>query len=800
MQIHCAILRLSIASSVILVAMRFPVVAQDITQTIRGVVTDNTTQRPISEASVYLNDTDPTIGTVTDEAGQFSIANVPVGRYVLKVSSVGYETFTIPDLLVGSGKESVLTISLTQSVQNLDEIVVTEKRESPETITPISSRTFSVEETRRYAATFFDPARLVTSFPGVVGTNDQSNQISVRGNSPNSLLWRLEGVDIVNPNHLSNAGTFSDRRVQSGGSQSILSTQVLDNSRFFSGAFPAQYGNSVGGVMDMRLRKGNDQQQEYTAQLGLIGLEFAAEGPFREDYRGSYLANYRYSTVGILTNVLGLDFGGERITFQDLSFNLSFPTKKAGEFTVFGVGGTGNNVFEALRDSAEWEEQEDRYDVTFTNDMAAVGLTHTLPLGKQSLLKSVVATSSLNSERFSNRVSDTYETIRVSEDNYRETRLSITSSLTRKFVGNHSLQGGLYFDNLYYQLSSSEGDGTETLPLLISGEGNGQLFRPYLDSKFTLASRWVLTTGLHYAYFTLNGSHSLEPRLSLRWNAVEEATRRQFVTASYGLHSQLQLPGVYFYGETLADGTTVNPNRDLGFTKSGQYTIGYDYILSESLRFHTEAYYQHLFNVPVSASPTSSFSALNLLDGLVREPLVNEGTGRNYGLETTAERSLSGNYYFLVSGSLYESKYTGSDGVERDTRFNGNYALSLTGGREFSWNKENKQRVIGINLRSAYIGGLRTTPIDETRSRTTQNTVFVDAQAFTQALPDYFKVDIRLSLRKDTPRYSSVWSLDLQNATNRQNVAYQYYDTVQGEAITKYQLGLIPILTYRIEF
>ena len=800
MQISRRNLFLLILSIVYLLTVQNPAAAQNITQTIRGTVKDNATQRALEGVSVYLKGTNPIIGTTTDETGNFLLENVPIGRYIVKASFVGYETFTIPDLLVSSGKESILNISLVQTAQNLDEVVVTDQRSTIETVVPISSRTFSVEETRRYAATFFDPARLATSFPGVVGVNDQANHISVRGNSPNSLLWRLEGVDVVNPNHLSNAGTFSDRRVPSGGSQSTLSAQVLDDSRFFSGAFPAQYGNAIGGVMDMYLRKGNNQQQEYTAQLGLIGLEFAAEGPFREGYEGSYLANYRYSTVGILTNILGLDFGGERITFQDLSFNLSFPTKKGGEFTVFGVGGTGSNVFEALRDSTRWEEQEDRFDVTFTNDMAAVGLTHTLPLGEQSLLKSVVATSSLSSERFSNRVSDTYKTTRVSEDNYRETRISVTSSFTHKFIGNHTLQGGFYFDNLYYQLSSLEGNSDENLRSLVSGEGSGQLFRPYLDGKLTLAPRWVLNAGLHFAYFTLNSSRSLEPRLSLRWSVAESNLHQQFVTVSYGLHSQLQLPGVYFYTETLADGTVIHPNRDLGFTKSNQYTIGYDYQFDESLRLHSEVYYQRLFNVPIGLSPTSSFSALNLLEGFVREPLANEGTGQNYGLEATVEKSLSDSYYFLVSGSLYESKYTGADGIERDTRYNGNYALSLTGGKEFIWNKKGKHRVVGINLRSVYIGGLRTTPINEPQSRIAQSTVFIDAQAFTEKLPDYFKVDLRLSLRKDTPRYSSVWSLDLQNVTNRQNVAYQYYDTVQGEVLTKYQLGLIPVLTYRIEF
>ena len=722
-----------------------------------------------------------------------------MGRYQMVVSSVGYETFTNPNLLLGSGKETVLSILLEQTAKNLNEVVITDRPSSVQVASPIGSRTFSVEETRRYAATFFDPARLVTSFPGVVGVNDQANHISVRGNSPNSLLWRLEGVDIVNPNHLSNAGTFGDRRVQSGGSQSILSAQVLDDSRFYSGTFPATFGNAVGGVLDMHLRQGNNRQREYTAQAGLIGLEFAAEGPFRDDYDGSYLVNYRYSTVGILTTGLGLDFGGEQISFQDLSFNLSFPMNKAGEFTVFGVGGSGSNVFEAVRDSAEWEAQEDRFDVTFANDMAAVGITHTLPLGSKSLLKSVVAASAVASKQRSDRISDGYESVRVLDDRYQENRVSVTSSITRKVRGNGTVQSGFYFDNLYYQLESTESSANTQTMSLTQGQGSSQLIRPYVDSKIPLSARLVANVGLHFAFFTLNGSYSLEPRLSLRWNSRAETAHPQHITLAYGRHSQLQPPGVYFSTGTSPGGNSLVANRELGFTKSDQFTAAYDYQWTGSLRLHTEVYYQRLFDVPVSAF-NNSYSVLNLLEGFVREPLVNQGTGRNYGGEASLEKSLSNSYYFLLSGSLYESKYTGSDGIERDTRFNGNYALSITGGKEFAWSKKGKRNVFGINLRSAYVGGLRVTPIDEVASVATQSTVFLEDRAFSEKLPDYFKVDARLSLRKDTPRYSSVWSIDLQNATNRRNVAYQYYDAVQGQVLTQYQLGLIPILTYRVEF
>ncbi|MDF9800956.1 hypothetical protein OKW21_006219 [Catalinimonas alkaloidigena] len=768
--------------------------AQSLTQTIRGQVVDAETRQPLPGAAVYLLDTDPLLGTTTDEEGKFILEDVPADRYLLQVSFVGYQSYINPELLVNAGKETVLEITLRESSRNLEEVVISGESIAPSpTIDRISSREFTVEETRRYAATFFDPARLATSFPGVIGTNDQANHISVRGNSPNSMLWRLEGIDIVNPNHLSNAGTFNDRRVQGGGSQSVLSAQMLDNSSFLTGAFSAPFGNSIGGVFDMKLRKGNNQRREYTAQLGLIGLEFAAEGPFKEGGEASYLANYRYSTVGLLTNVVGLDFGGEAITFQDLAFHLSLPTDNKGEFTVFGMGGLGKNVFEAPRDSADWESQEDRYDVTFTNDMGVIGMTHALPINAQTFWKTSLAISALSSDRYGDRLDQNYNVARLEEDNYQENRISLNTSLTRKLTHSQSLRGGFIFNNLHYDLLSRESPIGGTLQTLESGEGGGQLYQPYLQWTKNFKAPISFTAGLHAMYFTLSEAFALEPRATLEWDIREN----QSLSLAYGLHSQLQLPGIYF---SKVDGTAGNPNQDLGFTKAHHYVLSYHLRWNPSLSLRTEAYYQDLFNVPISQNPGSTFSALNVFEGFVTEELVNEGTGKNYGLEVTLDKSLAESYYLLLSSSLYESKYTAADGVERDTRFNGNYAFSLTGGKEYSWSSDDKQRVLGINLRSVYYGGLRATPIDVQASQEQQETVFIDSQAFANQLDDYFKVDFRLSLRTNKADHTSVWSLDLQNALNTQNVAFQYYDTIEGEVITKYQLGLIPVLTYRVEF
>jgi len=768
--------------------------AQELKQTIRGKVVDSESRQPLEGVSVYLLDTNPLKGATTDEDGKFVIQEVPIGRHILQTSLVGYQAFVQADLLLGTGKEVVLEIALQESAQELDEIIVSDNS-VPRlvNIDPASTREFTVDETRRYAATYFDPARLATSFPGVVGTNDQANHISVRGNSPNSILWRLEDVDIVNPNHLSNAGTFNDRRVQGGGSQSVLSAQMLGNSSLLSGAFPASFGNSIGGVFDMHLRKGNNQQNEYTVQAGLIGLEFAAEGPLKKGSEAAYLVNYRYSTVGLLTNVIGLDFGGEAITFQDLAFHLSLPGKNKGELSIFGMGGLGKNVFEAERDSSIWESQRDRYDVTFTNDMGVLGAFYALPISEQTFWKSTLAVSALSSDRLSDRIGENYSMQRIAEDEYQESRISFHTFLNRKFNHQQSLKAGLNFNHLNYKLQSREAGIGKSLQTLNSGEGGGQLYQPYLQWAKDFQVPLSLNIGVHATYFSLNDDFSIEPRASLQY----ELTNRQALSFSYGLHSQLQLPGVYF---STPQSTGNHPNKELGFTRSHHYVLSHHLQWSNTLSLRTEAYYQDLFDVPISQNEASSFSTLNLFDGFVDEVLVNEGSGKNYGLELALEKKLADDYYALLSSSLYEAKYTGADGIERDTRFNGNYAFSFTGGKEFSWSQDSKQRVLGINLRSVYLGGLRVTPINEEASREQQTTIFIESEAFSKQLSAYFKVDFRLSLTTNKAAYTSVWSLDLQNALNSQNVAFQYYDNLEGKVVTKYQLGLIPILTYRVEF
>lgn len=753
------------------------------TQNIRGRIADADSGRPLAGATLSL----PALerGTVTDSSGRYRLEDVPVGRYRLEVRHVGYGQVVLAEVLLESGKEAVLNIELRESALELEAVEVSASRSDTRVAHPLSVQTITVEETRRFPATFYDPARLAAAFAGVVNDNDQANGLVIRGNSPNGLSWRLEGVDIVNPNHTPNAGTFSDRVTQNGGGVNILSAQMLGTSHFYTGAFPAGYGNALSGVLDMRLRPGNNERHEQVFQAGLIGIDLAAEGPLFRQGGASYLANYRYSTVGLITS-LGVDFGDEQINFQDLSFNFTFPGRKGAKITFFGLGGLSENLFEAERDSSLWEFEKDRFDITFRSKMGALGASYALPLGERTLLHTTLAASAASSSRTGEALGADYTPRLLEEDKRTEARFAWHSWASHKLARGASLRLGLQLTRHEFDIFSAA-DVTDTL---VSGDGGGLLWQPYASWSGILSASFRMNAGLHYTYFSLSGSGALEPRLSVEWRLN---SRQQFSLA-YGLHSQLQPPQLYF-AYTGREGA-----EQLGFTRAHHAALSCRRELGRAGSLQAEAFYQYLFGVPVAANERNSFSALNLLEGMVAEVLANEGTGMNYGLELTLQRLFSQGFFYLFNGTYYESTYKGSDDIQRNTRFNGNYILNGAVGRE--WEKQKKEGRLaawGANLRITYLGGFRDTPIDVQASLEDGETVFIQEEAFSIRQPDFFRTDIRLYRRWNRRKFNSMLALDIQNLTNARNVAFSYYDILQMRIVKKYQLGIIPILTYRIE-
>lgn len=767
-----------------LCSLASPLVGQTYTETIRGTVVDNDTGMPLVGASVLLLDTDK--GTSTDSLGKFQLMDVSIGRYQLQISYLGYQTQIIAELLLESGKELVLELGLTEAFSIIDGVVVRAPRDDIQGIAP-TVKTLTVEETLRFPATFFDPARLAATFGGVVQNNDQANGISIRGQSPNNLLWRLEGVDIVNPNHTPNAGTFSDQTTANGGGVNILSAQLLGTSYFHTSAFPVSYGNALSGVMDMYLRAGNNKKHEFTAQAGLIGLELSSEGPLNDDTDASYLVNYRYSFVGLLS-LMGVPVGDEDISFQDISFNLVFPNKNGSRLTLFGMGGVSDNIFTAERDSSLWEENKDRFDIDYASRMGALGATYSHPIGSKGNWRTSLAVSALRSSRVS-EILDTNLALQPWEsDYYQQEKLSIHSYYQHKLSARTRLRSGMHLLQQSFDLNPPN----DTPSGRVDRAGGGWLYQPYINLQTVLAKPWKLNTGLQLAYFDFSQSISIEPRASLEWTPTP---KHQF-SFSYGLHSQLQQPELYF-----AITNNDQSNRNLDFSRAHHLVLAYDYKLTATTLLSGEIYYQRLFDIPIAANVLNSYSAINQQASALAFPLTNAGIGDNYGLEVSLQKFVTSGLYYLFNASIYESTYQGSDGIERDSRFNGNYIFNATLGKEWHWQgKKKKDRRLGINGRIAYLGGFRATPIDIEASVSSGTTIFQDELAFTEQQKDYFRTDLRIYYKTSKETSSNTWSLDIQNATNQQNVAFSYFDALLGEVIVKNQLTLIPILSYRVSF
>lgn len=770
-------------------------------QTIRGTVTDQQTLVPLVGARVILLDSAPIQGAITDENGEFRLPNVPVGRHSLRISYYGYEPAVASNLIVNSAQELVLDIGLAEQIVTADEVEIvaqTDKGGTQNELTSVSARTFSVEEAQRYAGSRNDPARMAQNFAGVSGVNDQRNDIIVRGNSPTGVLWRMEGIDIPNPNHFGALGT-------TGGPVSMLNNNNLSDADFMTSAFPAEYGNALAGVFDLGLRNGNNQQHEFMGQIGFNGVELGAEGPFSENSRASYLANYRYSLpaifgqLGVGQNAQTGGTGQAIPIFQDLTFKVNLPTRRAGRFVLFGVGGNSEINFV----NSEEDDQNGNLFADAEQDLynraasGVVGLSHTYLFDETTYGKlSLGASLTRSSVEIDTLTPVAREPVRWFADQNQQIRYTAHYQLNKKFNARNHLRVGALYDRYDVSLIDSLAQGDGSYRNLRDFSGQSSLLQAYAQWKHRFSERITFNGGLHSQYFLLNDSWALEPRLGLN---VQVAPRHR-LSLGAGLHSQLQPLQIYFLETPLPQEPlgTVLTNRDLGFTRSYQAVLGYDWSVSDFLRVKAEAYYQHLTNVPVEqrASPFSLLNAGADFAFPSVDSLVNEGTGRNYGLELTVEKFFSQGYYFLVTGSLFESLYTGSNGAERPTAFNGNFIANALGGKEFKLGKH----TLSFDAKVTYAGGRRYTPLDLTASRAAGIAVLDERDPYGEQFRPYFRADIKTTFRLNLKGVAQELSLDLQNVTNRQNAFNQSFDRATGEAVTNYQLGLFPVVQYRVLF
>jgi len=768
----------------------------DLTQVIRGTVVDKQTQTPLPGANIVLLDTDFSVGTTTNSEGEFSLRDVPVGRQGITVSFIGYYSYLVRDLIVNSAKEIVLYIEMEEKVEVTDEVKVVgnyRKDQAINKMASVSARTFTVEEAGRYAGSREDVARMAMNFAGVSGANDSRNDIIIRGNTPGGVLWRLEDVDIPNPNHFAASGT-------TGGPVGMLNNNTLRNSDFFTGAFPAEYANVFSGVFDLNMREGNNEKYEFLGQVGFNGFELGAEGPFKKGGKSSFLANYRYSTLEVF-DLLGISFGTAGIPrYQDLSFKMNFPVNK-GKITWFGLAGDGDiSMLDSEENTSDLFSGEGT-DIVNGSSLIASGISFSRFHNENMYSKFILSFVEQKGYTFIDRF-EPGESPKpyYKEDNF-EDKLTFKYIFNNRFNRRFSNRSGVTVDKYGYHLDAELWDKENWEPVLDNQKTviNGpDLYRAYSQLIYKFSDQFEIKPGLSFMYFGLNDKMSFEPRLGMNW----KTGHRTSLNFGYGKHSKVQTMVTYFFETLNDDGTVTLKNKNLDFTKARHWVMGFDALLSEQLRFKAETYYQYLYDVPVEKE-TSYFSMVNAGAewGLnTRNALVNEGEGWNYGIEFTLEKFFHKDYYFLTTFSLFDSKYTGSDQIKRNTAFNGNFVFNTLAGKEF---RINSRATLVFDGKLTWAGGKRYVPVDIEASRNSNNvfgTEYNEDLAYTKQFPNYFKMDVKIGFRMNGKKVSQLWEFYIENVTNHKNPLNQLYSSSKDEIETIYQLGFFPLFNYRIYF
>jgi hypothetical protein len=778
------------------------------TSVIRGTVRDQQSESPLIGATVQVlaPAEGATLGGTTDLEGNFVIKNVPTGRQALRVTYLGYETQTLPNILVNAGREVQLDIRMQESFNAVKEVVITAKTDKDKPVNEmaaISARQFNTEEVMRYSGGRGDVAKLVANFAGVAANNDARNDIIIRGNSPTGVLWRMEGIPIPNPNHFSTLGT-------TGGPVSALNPNMIANSDFLTSAFSAEYGNALAGVFDINLRTGNKDKYEFMAQVGAFtGMEANIEGPISRKNNSSFVAAYRHSFVE-LADAAGLNFGTSALPrYKDVTFNADFGNTKAGKFSLFGIGAMSSIDFLAADiDTTDFYANpgQNAYN---TSRFGVIGLKHNLLLNDHSYIRSVLS-ASYSGVTYNNEDVDELENGKPSqltdvEDNLSVFRLSTYyNNKINRFV---TLRTGILLQqqNLDTYVNTREGtpdldgDGRRDWWLQRDFDGNANVAEAYAQAQFRLTPTLTFQGGAHALYFEPTDNVAVEPRLALNW----QWTPRQKFSLGYGIHHQTQPLPVFFFREQLADGSTRNANSDLKFTRSQHLVLGYDFKPAQDWRLKVETYYQWIDKAPVDTF-SSSFSMLNTGADFVfpeKANLINEGTGRNYGAELTLEKFFSRGFYGLATLSVFHSTYKGSDGVERSTAFDGRFVWNMLAGKEFKIG-DSGRRVLTLDTKFTYAGGRPYSPVDLAASRAAGREVIVDPQAFSLRQEDYLRWDVKIGFRLNAEKrkMSQTFFLDFQNVTNRDNLFAMRYNPEKESVGRISQIGFFPDVMYRIEF
>ena len=777
-------------------------------ETLRGTVKDAITGEPLIGATVKIVELE-NAAAIADIDGKYQINLAKGGRYTIEANYVGYEPSVTKEILISGAKEVVLDITLRENSTELKEVVVRPRVNKEATVNPTvltGGVMLSMEEASRFAGGYNDPARLVMSFAGVSGEADGSG-LSIHGNAPERMQYRIEGVEVFTPNH------FNDLWNAGYGLVSALNSNVIGNSDFFTSTFNANYNNALSGVFDVKMRPGNNTKYENILQIGTVSEELTLEGPISRKHNSSYIVNYRYGFTSLVDKLGLIDTDGSHMSFQDFSWKLNFPTKRAGTFSVFGLGFFDTNWDERMK----IKDTHSAYDASDNDSKLAqllAGVSHKILLGNKWTWRSTLAYNMQHIKadeyyyglkRDENDVliypleyEEPEKKYLFSKQKTNEDRIIFNTELSKQVNDKWLTQfGGEYshrFFNLVYRSADRLYAPVETMKDITNMKDDTGLASVFWQNLYKFNDHLSATAGISANYFLYSKKYSVEPRVSMKWDPNEKNS----FALGYGLHSMVEKLDAYFYRDD--DGKLVN--KDLGLTKAHHFQATYMYKFNSNLTLRANAYYQYGFNTPVGIDG-STYCVTNRYFNFTDEPLVNKGNTRNYGADITLEHYMSHGFFGQTNISLYRSQYRGVDKVWRNQMYDRRFMFKILGGKEWIIGKN----VLNVSAKYSIQGGLRYTPIDVEQMNANidagivnDEPIYKDNEAFTKHFKPTGIIDLTVSYKINKKRVSHTIAFEGLNILGTDTPMFQRFDLGTRQVrIDKGGISL-PNIFYRLDF
>ena len=675
--------------------------------------------------------------------------------------------------------------TLDTSIEFSDTITITEK--------PYQSGdlTMTQNQYKVMPASFQDPARILIKYPGFSTPNDGANAIVFRGFAPETARWQLFGADIVNPNHLSNAGTTNDQSAATAGGVNALSGSVLDYYHFEANPSDISYCNVLSGVSNMKMAP----KIKSFLDINLIGLEAGinlSNTQKPSPYLNNVYLSYRYSFVGFL-NKLGIDFGNEKIGYQDLSAYADIFKDNNKSLKTFFTIGNSSNLFSAVSRGDSITRFKDIQNITFCSSLGIGGVQFTHKKDQRVFLTTLVSSFTKNERiEYTEKIFADSLNMNFNKANYQ--REHMLSSHTT-----YIMHGKTTVTTFGLRLNHSTNSGISLVKNVIDPVAS---IYPYTKFNKSVGDKLSYSIGLGAFFDSLTDEWTAEPSLVTKYK-LSEKSKVEFDYRLSSIQNFTSLENVN-WGQ--------KPNRP----KAHNLQMSFQH-QSQKCQIRASWFYHFVYDL-------NNFSS-NITNGLKHFSVFNGGNlgydqffpnsffttaglanARVYGgdiyLENRADMG-SNSLFYSANASVFDSQYSLPESKNEfyDAKYNYGYTANIFISFEKDLSVKNTSRQLTIGLSTHMRGSQR---VQETFSvpDLTSGSIYNPNSGFVQSLRPYQRLDFRVvyTKQKNGSNKTQRWSLDIQNLSNRENDGFRYYDPLLKSVFLQKQLGLIPVLSYRLEW